>query len=130
MIRLEALADALTRQSNWFEPDSHSYQNRNPGLLRTYAPKHLTDDEGVRVFDNFGDGYQALLFDLTVKCSGHSRTKLKPHSTLHDLVMVYGHGKKAVEQVVRFLRRALRNDSITYDTQLSFFLTNPTRGNQ
>jgi hypothetical protein len=130
MIRLEALADALTRQSNWSEPDSRSYQTRNPGLLRAHSPKHLSDDKGVRLFDNFGDGYQALLYDLTVKCSGHSRTKLKPHSILHDLVIVYGHNKKAVEQVVRFLRRALRDETISHETPLAYFLINSNRGNQ
>jgi hypothetical protein len=101
MIRIEALADALTRQ-NKYEPDSHSYQTRNPGLLRAHSPKYVTDGEGVRVFANFMDGYQALLYDLTVKCSGQSRTRLKPNSTLDDLLMAYGYRKSAVEQVVRF----------------------------
>jgi hypothetical protein len=127
MIRIEALADALTRQ-NKYEPDSHSYQTRNPGLLRAHASKYVTDGDGVRVFNSFLDGYQALLYDLQVKCSGQSRTRLKPNSTLDDLLMAYGYRKTAVEQVVRFLRRALRDDSITHETPLSYFLPNPTRG--
>jgi hypothetical protein len=73
--RLEALADSIVHYSKWSDPESLAYQNRNPGELLAVSPKHPRDVDGKRIFRSFMDGYQALIFDLAIKCSAvaHAR---------------------------------------------------------
>ncbi len=119
---LEALADALAKYSGWHDPESAAYQNRNPGALKAFTMKHHRDEAGMRVFYSHMDGYQALLFDLTVKCSGMSRTRLKKASVLRDLMVVYGQPATAADYVAKFLRKAMRDQCISADTPLSQFV--------
>lgn len=120
--RLEALADAISRYSGYDNPESAAFQNRNPGNLPAISPRHIRDLQGKRVFQSFLDGYQALLFDLKVKASGKSSTRLKPSSTIRDLMASYGQPETAAKYIAKFLKRALSIDSITEQTTLSFFL--------
>lgn len=76
----------------------------------------------MRIFRSALDGYQALLFDLAVKCDGKSRTRLKGESTLRDLVLAYHQPETAAKYVARYLKRALKDESITDKTPLSYFV--------
>lgn len=122
MRRLEALADALARYSGWFDPTSEAYQNRNPGNLPAISPKHPRTASGKRIFDSALDGYQALLFDLEIKCSGRSNSHLKGDSTLHDLVLVRKEPATSALYLSRYLRRALQDETISEKTPLAYFL--------
>lgn len=120
--RLEALADAIMRYSGYNDPESASYQSRNPGALKAISDKHARDPKGLRVFRSALDGYQALLFDLAIKCVGRSRTRLKSDSTLKDLMLAYGQPESAAGYVAKFLKRALNDSSISDKTPLRFFV--------
>lgn len=119
--RLEALADAIVHHSGWHDPESAPYQSRNPGGLRAVSPKHAKDAAGLRIFRSALDGYQALLFDLAVKCVGRSRTRLKPTSTLRDLILAYGKPEGTAGYVVKYLKRALKDSTITERVMLAYF---------
>lgn len=67
---------------------SASYRNHNPGNLRS-SPFQLTTRNGFAVFYNDQIGFQALMYDLWIKCSGRSTTGLKKTDTLAKLVSVY-----------------------------------------
>src|ERR1700678_3718832 len=91
--RLEALADAIGFLNNFHDPESISYQLRNPGLCRAYSFKQLgsVDKNGYRIFSSLIGGMRFLHQDLTWKCSGQTRAKgetgkLKPTSPLTDIL--------------------------------------------
>ncbi len=135
VLKLEALADALGFMNGVAVPDSKAYQNRNPGLLRSFSLiRHQeTDDQGVRIFSSFIGGYRALLHDLTVRCQGHGRAtiwrqdsgkpeKLRVDSPLRDLLKTYGmRAEDPILKVANFLRKALRDESIGINTPINFF---------
>lgn len=129
--RIEAVVDAIARLNSAHSPDSESYRLRNPLLIKSFARpgKHNTDEQGRRIFTSFLSGYKAGLFDLTLKISGNSRAGLKPTDRLENLLAVYGITHKLpVDNVVAFLRRALKDESISRHTELSYFLENPENG--
>lgn len=74
---------------------SQSYRSNNPGNLRAGKGEIGKSDAGFAVFASFADGWEALHYDITVKCSGNSRAKLpdgrrlSKSSTLYDLFHVY-----------------------------------------
>jgi hypothetical protein len=120
--RLEALADSLAKMNGALDPLMDAYQLRNPGLLRAFSPKHVRDDKGRRIFSSFVAGYENLLLDLRIKCSGQSRAHLTPESPLVDLVTTYGNPTSATRYLVNFLRHALKDDTIREDVKLGWFL--------
>lgn len=124
MNRLEALLDAIASLKGASNPDSVAYQIRNPLLIKSFAKagKHEIDDEGRRVFTSWLAGYKACLYDIEVKISGKSRAGLKENDKLANLLRVYGIGEKlGQQQVCKYLKRALKTDNISPDTDLSFF---------
>jgi hypothetical protein len=122
MNRLEALADAIARDSGWHDPQSEAYRTRNPGLLPAISPRHPRNERGLRIFDSGLSGYQALLFDLRVKCSGQSRANLAKDATLLDLMAVLNRPRGSALVVAKFLRHALGNAEIKPETPLSWFM--------
>jgi hypothetical protein len=54
--------------------------------------------------------------------SGRSRTRLKPQSTLRDLVLAYGKPESTAKFLSKYLRRALGDDKLSEKTTLDFFL--------
>jgi len=128
--RIEALADAIGKLNKIHEPSSDAFQLRNPGLFRAYTYKHLaeTDEKGRRIFTSMIGGYRFLVQDLTWKCSGETRAKgeagkLKPTSTLVDLLRAFRlTGAGDIFELVNFLQEALKDESISATTALSFFL--------
>lgn len=130
--KLEALLDALASLKSWHNPDSDCYQLRNPLGLASFARagKHEMDGEGRRIFKSSLAGIKACLFDLEVKVKGTSRAGLKADDALANLLRVYGLTEKGgQQQVVKFLRRALKDQDIDLDTKLTYFREdNPENG--
>jgi hypothetical protein len=121
--RIEALADALAVMNRAWDPESEAYKTRNPGLLKWHHTfRHPVNENFVRIFTSFIGGYRALIEDLRIKASGENRSKLKPDSPLLHLVRVYGQPDTAADYLVKFLRRALRDEEISPETKLQFFL--------
>jgi len=123
--RIEALADAIARLNQAWTPEADAYQLRNPLLIKSFARpgKHETDDKGRRIFESFLSGYKASLFDLDLKLRGKSRAGLTTESTLENLLGVYGIDSiAATDNIVAFVRRALKDQSITKRTSVTFFV--------
>ena len=123
--RIEALADALAKMYGSSDPQSDSYQLRNPGMLLAFNPKHDRDVKGRRRFKTFIAGYENLLLDLKIKCSGNSRARLTPESQLVDLLHVYGNPTSSLKYVINFIRHALGDDSVPNEVALGWFLIEP-----
>jgi hypothetical protein len=120
--RLESLADAISAYNRAHEPTSAAYQNRNPGQLQAISLKHSRDEHGARLFNAFIDGYQALLYDLRLKCSGASFAKLPPAACINDLMRSYGHQGALVGQwIAKYVTKALGVE-IRATTELAYFL--------
>jgi|SRR5437660_3932218 len=125
MKRIEVLADAIGKLFGIHDPTSEAYQLRNPLLIKSFARpgKHETDDKGRRIFTSLLNGYKAGLFDLELKASGKSRAKVTPESPLKDLLACYEvYTKAAQDNVVSFVRRGLKDDTISINTPTSYFL--------
>ena len=122
MKRIEALALVITKFNGGFTPDDPAMQLNNPGRLRVFSCRTLPTvaEGGMRSFKSWADGFKALVYDLGVKCSGQSRTKLKPDSALKDLLGVWGF--KDTRKAVLYLRRSLYDETITNHTPISWFL--------
>lgn len=126
--RLESLHDALASLNNWSSPDSDAYQLRNPLLLRSFARpgKNEIDTKGRRVFGSSLAGIRAGVYDLDLKIRGESRAGLKKNDKLENLLRVFGINEKlGMTQVVRFLKRALKDEGISVATPLSYFIAQP-----
>lgn len=125
--RLEGLLDSIAHANLIQEPKSDAYKLRNPLLIRSFAlpGKNEVDEKGRRVFNSMISGYRAGLFDLQLKIEGKSRAKLKPEDPLSSLLGVYGLQLPGDhKRVLRFLRPALNDESISTSTPLAFFLEN------
>jgi len=125
MTRIEIIVDAISHFNAAYSPDTEAYRLRNPLLLRSFARpgKHETDENGRRIFSSFINGYKAALFDVALKASGKSRANVKEDGTLEQLLICYEViTKPAQEKVVNFIRRALRDDTISIHTPATFFL--------
>jgi hypothetical protein len=123
--RLEALLDSLASLKGWTNPDSVAYSLRNPLLVKSFSRpgKNELDENGNRVFTSALAGLRACLFDLELKCSGESRAGLAKEDQLENLLRVYGVGELGGQQsIVKFLKRALKDQSISRTTPLSWFL--------
>ena len=123
--RIEALVDAIAHlKGSTTNPDGELFQIRNPiGIMSFSKPgKNEIDTSGRRVFKTWLAGYRASVFDCEVKVKGESRAGLKKEDNLSNLLRVYGLTEKlAHQQVVKFLRRALKDQSITTETPLAYF---------
>lgn len=123
--RLEALHDAIASLRGWNNPDSDSYQLRNPLLVQSFSKpgKNEITADGLRVFSTELAGIRACLFDLELKTNGKSRAGIKKDDLLENVLRVYGivelGGQKSV---IKFLKRALKTDDISTKTPLSWFL--------
>jgi hypothetical protein len=123
--RVEAIVDALGKVNGMSNPLSEAYNLRNPLLIRSFARpgKHETDESGKRIFSSLLSGYKAGLFDVSLKIEGKSRAGLKPTDTLTNLLGVYNIKELGgIHTIVSFLRQALKDQSISRDTPLSYFM--------
>lgn len=124
--RIEALADALSSLCDAANPSSESYHARNPILLRAFSPKHARTTNGYRIFKTWVAGYENALLDLRIKCEGRSnRARLDPSSQLIELITTYGYPgypSESLRYVLRFLRKALADESLGKGLKLSYFI--------
>lgn len=126
--RIEALLDSISSTKGWTNPDMAPYRLRNPLMLRDFAlpGKNEVDENGYRVFDTLLAGYRAGLYDLEIKCKGGSRCGIKAHDPLDNLLRVYEISELGGQQaVVKFLKRALKDDSINRNTPVNWFVETP-----
>jgi hypothetical protein len=123
VLRIEALADAISSLNSASEPGSDSYKLRNPGLLKAFKLGMEMDDDSRRIFKTHVAGYSALVADLMVKCSGKSRSKLRTTSTLSDL-LVKGYSQPATSTgfVLCFINEATASKAFNELTHLSRFM--------
>jgi hypothetical protein len=125
VLRIEALLDSISSLKGWNNPDSEAYQLRNPLLVKSYSRpgKNNISDDGTRVFSSALAGLRACLFDLTIKAKGESRAGLKKDDLLENLLRVYQITERlGMQQVVKFLKRALKDDKISITTPLTYFV--------
>lgn len=142
MKKLEALADSIIAYTLYTDPASAQYRFRNPlGLLvfcshrmpykqcpdcKITGPvgyRHPFDTEtGIRIFSTYLSGYSSGLFDLELKCTGRSGSKVRSDSTLRELIRSYFLPDGTTIGVSRFLRKALRDDTINEKTRIHYFM--------
>src|ERR1700761_4333648 len=116
MNKLESLLDAIASLKGWSNPDSVTYEIRNPLHIRSFARpgKHEVDEEGRRIFNSWLAGYKACLFDLDIKIKGESRAGIREGDKISNLLRCYGiPDGLGHDQVIKYLRRALKDPSIT-----------------
>ena len=118
---------SIAREYEAFEPGSEAFQTLNPGLLRSFSTmrKEPVTDSGIRKFQHFQAGWQALLNNLEAKCSGRTKAAgyssfLTSDSSLKDLTKTFNYLN--VRRVVEFLQDALSDKAISENTKLVFFL--------
>ena len=91
---LEQFALAIKRHEGWFAPcikyprGTISYQNNNPGNLR-WSKFQIGKYKNFAVFKTYNDGWQALLYDITLKAEGKTKLGLGPNSTLYDFFAIW-----------------------------------------
>lgn len=120
MKRLEVLLDAIASVNGFKDPESQAYQCRNPLGLKEFRDGICQNK--LRRFPSLLGGYGAALYDLKVKCSGESRAKLDEQFDLRGLVRVYSMPDQSVIYIARFLRKALRDETIRENTSLKYFV--------
>lgn len=128
--KIECLIDAIGFYNTMHDPESLAYRLRNPLLVKSFSRpgKNEIDNEGHRVFNSVISGYRACFYDAALKLEGRSRAGLKPTDKLHNILGCYGiKDAGAVSVVLKFLRRALQDPSVSADTPLSYFLPVETK---
>lgn len=123
--RLEALLDAIASLKGWGNPDSESYQLRNPLLVKSFSRpgKNEITEDGTRVFTSALAGLRANLFDLEIKVRGESRAGIKKDDKLENILRVFGITELGGQQsALKFLKRALKTQDIKLTTPLTWFL--------
>jgi len=124
--RIETIVDSIAFLHRAYQPDSEAYKLRNPMMLKNYSPpgKHKVDENGLRVFDSFLDGYKSGVYDVTIKLKGESNSGIKTSDTLRNLLAVFSINKEEdINTVVFFLRKAVSKE-VTPLTPLSYFKEN------
>ena len=123
--RIEALLDSIAAlKGASTNPDSELYQIRNPlGVTSFSRPgKNEINDSGQRVFKSWLAGYRAAAYDLQLKVEGLSRAGIKREDALENVLRVYGITEVAgQQQIVKFLKRALKDQTISRTTPLEYF---------
>ena len=123
--RIEALLDSLAALKGWSNPESDAYQLRNPLLVQSFSRpgKNEIDDKGRRIFSTELAGIRACLFDLELKVKGESRAGIKKDDLLENVLRVYGVTERlGQQQIVKFLKRALKTQDISVTTPLAWFI--------
>jgi hypothetical protein len=123
--KIDMLVLAIADCNGCFAPGTVSFELCNPLLMRSFAApgKHETNVDGLRVFPSLISGLKAAGFDCALKISGKSRAGLKPTDKIENLLRVYGiTNPGGVSKTISYLRRALKDQSVSKDTPLSYFL--------
>ena len=119
--KLEDLALGLFRLNAADRPEDIAFVYRNP--LRLAVFENGVNTGKLRKFNSFHSGWVAGINDLHVKCSGKSRAKLKGEDfTLQGLIRVFSLPDGTAKSLAFWLRKALRDPSISEQTRLDYFL--------
>ena len=121
-LKIEALSEAVVHYSGYREPGSPLHIARNPGGLKAHTQRHARDEHGNRIFTSVLDGMQALIFDTHLKVTGESSAKLKPTDTLVGFAAAHNQPSTVASAYVKFLRKAMKDDSLSAKMPLSYFL--------
>jgi hypothetical protein len=122
--RIEALVDALIALLGSSDPEGDLYPIRNPTGLTSFSlpGKGEIDSQGRRIFKSWAAGYHAACYDAQIKVSGSSRSGIKKDDKLGNFLRVMKVDPSFGQpQVLQFLRHALKDQSITVETPLSYF---------
>jgi hypothetical protein len=150
MKNVEYLCDAIMSYTLYADPSSQQYHFRNPLGLKVFCghallfkdcpecknhppemtksyngvtvPRLYDRETGLRIFGTHVQGYQASLYDLHLKCSGKSKSKVRDTSSIKELIRSYFLPDGTAACVARFLRKATGDDSITEDTPIYTFV--------
>lgn len=121
MNKIEALALAISHLNDGFNPGSKAFELKNPGLLKTYRPEKQVDAENYRIFTSVMGGFKALTADIQAKVQGRNQT-ISPTAELQELLIRRGFKiPAAMRPIVLYLQKALKDESITVHTPLSYF---------
>ena len=85
--RLEEFGTAVKTHEGWYS-GSRSYRNNNPGNLR-WSKYQTGVRDGYAYFSTYQKGWDALIYDLRAKCTGNTKTKLGPDSTILQFCEVW-----------------------------------------
>lgn len=121
--RLEVCADAITKFSGYANPESDCYKVRNPGALKAFKVTQPSLPNKLRIFKSHLAGYEALIYDLEIKAKGGSTLSgLTADSPIQELFYSLGFKEEAVNSLLKFMRRALDDSSITPTTSIGWLL--------
>lgn len=83
MNRIERFAEAIKTFEGW-KPGSRSYNNNNPGNLKggVWPGVIGKDDAGFLIFQSFADGWNALVYQITLAAKGKSSVYSPQNSIL------------------------------------------------
>ena len=87
MNKLDTFCWAILQFEGW-AVGSRSWRNNNPGNLRK-SVFECDNVEGYAVFEDFSHGWNALVYDVSMKCKGRTSSGLTPNSTILDFFNVY-----------------------------------------
>lgn len=119
--RLEAICDAVAHCNQYWEPESESYQWRNPGLLvqhNSCGDRDRNAKEGYtyRKFSCHQGGYRALQEFVKQQYNGNAER------TLEWLLIAIGvNDRMHLGKAIDFIARST-DSVVTLDTQLKWFL--------
>lgn len=125
-LRIEILLDSLGCLNGAFhDPASPAYRLKNPALVKSFSQigKHLTDEDGTRIFTSHLAGYKANLYDIERKITGTSRARITTSDPLSVLFSLYGVTEPAGQKkLIRFMRVALNDETVSEKLTLAEYL--------
>lgn len=121
--KIEDLINAIATYNGSRDPVSPLYQARNFLCLQEFTREGVATGK-LRQFSCSHAGFLSAIDDLKVKCSGRSRAKLHGDNfNLRGLARAYGMQDGSSRYLVRFLRKATGDQTISEDTKLDYFLS-------
>lgn len=87
-ISVKNLAEAMAAFEGFYIPNSVAQRNNNPCNLR-WSKFQTAAKNGFAYFTHADTGWNACVWDLSMKCQGKTQTKLTPESTIKDLIYVW-----------------------------------------
>lgn len=118
--KIEKLAFAIQTAEGWLpEKNSLTYRNHNPGALRS-SRFALGTRDNFAFFLSDRIGFLALAYDLALKCQGKTVTRLRPDSTLEDLIKVYT-AETNIRTLENYIQIVCRITGVSRTARLSYF---------
>jgi hypothetical protein len=92
-------------------------------MLTSFRPeKKFEEGTGLRIFSSMMGGFKALTADIQAKAAGKN-PGLKPEASLREMLILYKFKSDGdLQYIVRFLRKALLDESVTGATPVTYFI--------